>query len=179
MKVVWTRRIGASSIGTVRAQCQSAAAYDGHYLYMAWPAATVGGKVYRGSVERLDPATGAIGWQTGLPEGVLSSPAINASGVIGLGTYDNGTAPNATYLISASTGAVLPTLNQGAVDFPQSAFADGWPYTATGFGLAAWQRVAEADGNRTRRRRRAPHAGFEDRGAHQVPRRLRSRPYRL
>ncbi len=39
------------------------------------------------------------------------------------------------------------------------------------------RRSAEADGNRTRRRRGAPPAGFEDRGAHQVPRRLRTRPY--
>ena len=93
---------------------------------------------YRGSVERLNPATGAIGWQIGLPEGVLSSPAINASGVIGIGTYDNGTAPNATYLIDASTGAILTTLNQGNVVFPQSAFADGWLYTATGTDLTAW-----------------------------------------
>jgi len=29
--------------------------------------------------------------------------------------------------------------------------------------------VAEADGNRTRRRRGAPSTGFEDRGDHQVP----------
>ncbi len=33
--------------------------------------------------------------------------------------------------------------------------------------------VAEADGNRTRRRRSAPSTGFEDRGGHQAPRRLR------
>ena len=33
--------------------------------------------------------------------------------------------------------------------------------------------VAEADGNRTRRRRSAPSTGFEDRGDHQAPRRLR------
>ena len=33
--------------------------------------------------------------------------------------------------------------------------------------------VAEADGNRTRQRRSAALTGFEDRGAHQVPRRLR------
>ena len=138
MKVIWTRRIGASSTGKVLAQCQSAAAFDGRYLYMAGPAATVGGKVFRGSVERLNPATGAIGWQTGLPEGVLTSPAINASGVIGVGTYDNGTAPNLTYLIDASTGAILATMNKGAVDFPQSAFADGWLYTAGGGGLSAW-----------------------------------------
>ena len=30
-------------------------------------------------------------------------------------------------------------------------------------------RAAEADGNRTRLRRRAPHTGFEDRGGHQAP----------
>ena len=33
--------------------------------------------------------------------------------------------------------------------------------------------VAEADGNRTRRRRGAPPTGFEDHGGHQAPRRLR------
>ena len=37
--------------------------------------------------------------------------------------------------------------------------------------------VAEADGNRTRRRRDAPSTGFEDRGGHQAPGRLRGRPY--
>jgi hypothetical protein len=33
----------------------------------------------------------------------------------------------------------------------------------------AFEQVAEADGNRTRRRRGAPSTGFEDRGDHQVP----------
>jgi hypothetical protein len=36
--------------------------------------------------------------------------------------------------------------------------------TRTAFALAA-----EADGNRTRRRRDAPSTGFEDRGGHQAP----------
>jgi hypothetical protein len=36
-------------------------------------------------------------------------------------------------------------------------------------GKAEFAQVAEADGNRTRRRRCAPSAGFEDRGDHQVP----------
>ena len=38
---------------------------------------------------------------------------------------------------------------------------------------AAFAQVAEADGNRTRRRRSAPPTGFEDRGGHQAPSRLR------
>ena len=37
----------------------------------------------------------------------------------------------------------------------------------------AFAQVAEADGNRTRRRRGAPSTSFEDRGGHQAPRRLR------
>src|SRR5688500_2796696 len=37
---------------------------------------------------------------------------------------------------------------------------------------------AEADGNRTRQRTRRPLVGFEDRGAHQEPRRLHVRGYR-
>jgi hypothetical protein len=72
----------------VLAQCQSAAAFDGRWLYMAGPGTIIRGKHYRGSIERMAPATGAIVWQTGLPEGVLTSPAVNAGGVITVGTYD-------------------------------------------------------------------------------------------
>ncbi len=137
MKLLWKRRIGASATGKVLAQCQSAAAFDGRWLYMAGPGTIIRGKHYRGSIERMAPATGAIVWQTGLPEGVLTSPAVNAGGVIGVGTYDNGTAANVTYLVNASTGAILRHLDKG-VDFPQAAFADGWVYTAGIAGLFAW-----------------------------------------
>lgn len=137
MTLVWNRRIGVKASEAVLAQCQAAAAFNGHFLYMAGPATTIGTKTFRGSVVRLNPATGAIGWRTGLPEGVLTSPTINGSGVIGVGTYDNGKSPNTTYLISASNGAILRKLNQG-FDFAQSVFADGWVYTAANTGLYAW-----------------------------------------
>src|SRR6266480_7166974 len=45
--------------------------------------------------------------------------------------------------------------------------------TVQAYSSAAFAQVAEADGNRTRQRRSAALTGFEDRGAHQVPRRLR------
>lgn len=137
LSTVWQRRIGVKSSGKVLGQCQAAAAFDGHHLYMGGPGTTIGGTTYRGSVVRLNPATGAIGWQTGLPNGVLTSPSINGSGVVGVGTYDNTTTPNETYLLSASTGAILRTLDPG-FDFAQSAFADGWLYTASNTGLYAW-----------------------------------------
>jgi outer membrane protein assembly factor BamB len=104
---------------------------------MTGPATTVGGTPFRGSLERIDPATGAITWQTGLPNGVLTSPSINGGGVIAVGTYDNSGVPNQTYVFSASDGALLAQLDQGE-DFPQSAFAHGWLYTASSTGLYAW-----------------------------------------
>jgi polyvinyl alcohol dehydrogenase (cytochrome) len=137
LSTVWQRRIGVKSSEKVLGQCQAAAAFDRHHLYMGGPGTTIGGKTFRGSVERLNPATGAIGWRTGLPNGVLTSPAINGSGVIGVGTYDNTKRPNETYLVNASTGAILRTLDPG-FDFAQSAFADGWLYTASNTGLYAW-----------------------------------------
>jgi outer membrane protein assembly factor BamB len=92
---------------------------------------------FRGSLDRIDPTTGAITWQTGLPNGVLTSPSINGGGVIAVGTYDNSGVPNQTYVFSASDGALLAQLDQGE-DFPQSAFAHGWLYTASSTGLYAW-----------------------------------------
>lgn len=137
MAKVWQRRIGVKSSGKVLGQCQAAAAFDGHFLYMGGPGTTIGSETFRGSVLRLNPATGAIGWRTGLPNGVLTSPSVNGSGVIGVGTYDNSTRPNATYLVDATSGAILRTLDPG-FDFPQAAFADGWLYIASSTGLYAW-----------------------------------------
>jgi hypothetical protein len=103
---------------------------------MGGPGTTLGSKTFRGSVPRLNPATGGIGWRTGLPNGVLTSRSINGSGVIGVGTYDDSTRPNATYLVDGWTGAILRTLDPG-LDFPQTAVGDGWVYTATNTGLYA------------------------------------------
>ncbi|MGN6677306.1 MAG: outer membrane protein assembly factor BamB family protein [Streptosporangiaceae bacterium] len=137
MSKVWQIRIGAKSSEKVLAQCQSAAAFDGTHLYMTGTATTIGGTPYRGSAEQIDPATGAVLWQTGLPNGVLTSPSINGGGVIAVGTYDNSGLPNQTYVLDASNGAMLAQLDQGD-DFPQSAFANGWLYTASSTGLYAW-----------------------------------------
>ena len=46
--------------------CSAAAIWDGTYLYMAGDPTTINGVSYRGSVRRIDPATGAFLWQRGL-----------------------------------------------------------------------------------------------------------------
>jgi outer membrane protein assembly factor BamB len=142
MQLHWHVRIGAKSNSDTPAQCSAAAIYDGTYLYMAGNGTTINGVTYRGSIRRLDPATGAFLWQRGLPNSVIGSPSLNGGGLIGVGTYDPGAAagqPNASYLINRDTGAMVRTMESGGNYFSQPVFANGWFYTArTGGLLKAW-----------------------------------------
>ncbi len=130
MALVWKARIGAKSSSASPAQCSAAAAYDGTYLYMAGDPTTINGVPYQGSLRRIDPATGAFLWETGLPNSVLSSPTVNGAGVVTVGTYDFTATPNAVYLIDANTGEIRRTLNTGGYTFGQTVFADGYVLTA-------------------------------------------------
>jgi outer membrane protein assembly factor BamB len=140
MKLAWKARIGAHSSATTYAQCSAAAIYNGKDLFFAGPAVTIKGTAYRGSVQERSPASGKVIWETGLPEGVIGSPSLDGGGVIAVGTFDNGPAPNATYLVNARTGAVVSTLVSGSRDFPQTVFAGKWIFSANGSGVYAWQR---------------------------------------
>ncbi len=139
LKLVWSRRIGASfgkSVGIGR--CISATAYDGSRLYIGADQIAIKGKLYRGSITALDPATGRRIWITGLPNSVLGTPSLDGAGVIAVGTYDTSATPNAIYLLSAKTGKILRTLLRGGYDFAQSVFADGHLYIATSNGVYAF-----------------------------------------
>jgi outer membrane protein assembly factor BamB len=80
----------------------------------------INGIAYRGSVRRVDPATGDFLWQTGLPNSVLGAPSMNGGGVIAVGTYDFTATPNAVYLLDATTGHIVRTLNTGGKTFAQT-----------------------------------------------------------
>ena len=138
MKLGWEQRIGARSSAGVLAECSAAAVYNGTHLYFGGTAVTIGGKTYRGSVQERDNPGGRLVWQTGLPEGVIGSPAMDGGGVIAVGTYDNGAASNAVYLVNAATGKIVRILNKGSHDFAQSVFADGRLFTANSTGVYAW-----------------------------------------
>ncbi len=138
MTLAWQRRVATSPGGTGKAQCIASSAYDGTNLYVAATATVIGGKSYPGSIRRLDPATGRVLWQTGLPNGVLGTPTLDGAGVIAVGTYGATATPNAVYLVNARTGHILRTLITGSNDFAQSVFAGGWLFTANGNGVYAW-----------------------------------------
>lgn len=137
MTVAWQVRIGASSYAVPHANCLATPVYNRRDLFFAGPEVIIHGTVYRGSVQARNPATGALIWETGLPNGVTGSPTMNGAGVIAVGTYDFTNNWNYTYLINAATGKIIRRLVAGR-DFAQSVFADGWLFTANSNGVYAW-----------------------------------------
>jgi outer membrane protein assembly factor BamB len=137
MQVAWQTRIGAKSSSASPAQCSAAAIYDGSHLYMAGDPITIGGVSYRGSVLQMDPGTGAIVWQTGLPNSAIGSPSLNGGGVLAVGTTTP-RHPNAFYVINAA-GQILGTPYTGAWT-SAARFANGdlsWPTGQRAQGLEA------------------------------------------
>ncbi len=136
LKLIWEARVGAFVKASVLAICTGSAAYNGRDLFIGSTGVKIHGKNYRGSIQERT-AGGKLVWQTGLPEGVTGTPTIDGGGIVAVGTFDNGTAPNATYLINASNGHIISAFVKG-LDFAQSTFANGWLFTANAFGVFAW-----------------------------------------
>jgi outer membrane protein assembly factor BamB len=113
-------------------QCIAAAIWDGSRLFVASNATMIGDVSFGGSIRELDPATGAVIWNTGLPDAVYGSPSLNGAGVIALATYDEGPGQTAAYLIDASNGSILKTISTSNVStFAQPVFADEFLFVAS------------------------------------------------
>ena len=111
---LWQTRIGVASsdLGCIDSAVWNASAGA---LYIGGNQTTINGVSYGGSISQIDPATGHFVWQTGLPCGVRGTPALDQSGVLGVGTYTC-TSPSTpgAYLIDAATGTILATLPTGS-----------------------------------------------------------------
>lgn len=136
---VWTDNIGNPDTEGP-GQCDAAAVFDGRRLYLASNGTTIDGTAYEGSVRQVDPATGAIIWQTGLSGPIIGSPTMDGAGVIAAGSFKSTTNQNGVFLLNACTGQLLNTiaLAQASV-FAQPVFADNYLLVAsTAFGLRAY-----------------------------------------
>ncbi len=126
---VWRFRVGQGTAAGQQA-CLAAPVWDGTHLFQAGNPTTINGVSYRGSIRELDPATGTPVWQVGLPGIVLGSPTMNGNGILAVSTYDISGAPNGTYFLRSSTGAILasiPTPNNSET-FAQPVFADNFVF---------------------------------------------------
>jgi polyvinyl alcohol dehydrogenase (cytochrome) len=137
---VWRTKIGIGQGINAAKACLDAAVWDGSHLFVGGPTTTINGVTYKGSIAQLDPATGSVLWRTGLPSNVLGSPSADGSGVIAAATYNPTTgATNATYLLNATNGNILATLQTGDSEFPQPVFAGTFLLLATHTkGLEIW-----------------------------------------
>ena len=138
MQMAWSARIGAAAPHHA-SSCLASAAYNGSELFVAGPEEMIGSVDYNGSVQALNPGTGAVIWQTGLPNGVIGTPTVDGAGVIAVGTYQATTVPNGIYLLDAATGTILRELTSGSPDFAQNVFAEGQLFTADRDGLTDWR----------------------------------------
>jgi outer membrane protein assembly factor BamB len=137
---VWQRRIGNTS-AQGPGQCDAAPLFDGSTLYLASNGTTINGTAYNGSVRAVNPATGAVKWQTGLTGSIIGTPGMDGSGVIAAASYGSTTGQNGVWLINAASGKILKTISFGtAKTFAQPVFADGYLLVAAmgGRGLQAY-----------------------------------------
>jgi outer membrane protein assembly factor BamB len=104
---IWQTQISVPYPGGSE-ECVAAAIWDGTRLIEGGGApTTIGGTSYMGSVQALNPATGAPIWQTGLPGTVVGSPTEDGSGVVAAATLQSSTGTNGVYLLNAATGKIL------------------------------------------------------------------------
>jgi outer membrane protein assembly factor BamB len=130
---LWTDRVAAPH--GAAGSCLASAVWDkpAGALYVSGGATTIGTTKYGGSVDQVNPVTGAYIWQTGLPCGVLGTPSLDSAGVLAVGTY-HCVSPNTpgAYLVDASTGAILAPVPVGSTKvFGQPVFAQGTLFVAT------------------------------------------------
>ena len=132
----WSTRITVPYPGGAK-ECDAAAVWDGTRLIEGGGAqTTIGGTVYQGSVQALDPAAGTPLWQTGLPGTIVGSPTEDGAGVVAAVTYQSSTHQLGVYLLSAATGAVLDVISTpGSRLFGQPVFAQNDLLVGAGPGL--------------------------------------------
>jgi len=125
---VWQYQMTAPYVSGAT-ECDSAAIWNGTDLIEGGGNnTTIGGTTYMGSVQALDPSTGAVVWQTGLNGAIVGSPTEDGAGLVTAQTYatcSSTTIPCVdgpglrtglgVYLLSAATGAIV-----GFVATPQS-----------------------------------------------------------
>jgi outer membrane protein assembly factor BamB len=151
---VWSRKLGApGDEGTLNTKglLLAAAIWDftDKRLFVASNETTIAGVTVAGSVRELNPATGKVVWATPLSGGpAMGTPSMSAGGVIAAATYNVATpSMNRVYLLDASNGVVVNTIQEDAAIFAQPVFADTHFFIATTSGVLTAYSVAASRRN--------------------------------
>jgi outer membrane protein assembly factor BamB len=138
---VWSRRVGITNQTSTRildSFCNGPAVWDATHRHLfvganqPTPTSSANGSAYE-----LNPANGLVVWETNLAVGpVIGAPSLDGSGVLAFPTWTGRS--GAVYLLNASNGALLATLDPGIPAYPQPIFADGYLLVAAGSTLTAY-----------------------------------------
>ncbi|MGI8891216.1 MAG: PQQ-binding-like beta-propeller repeat protein [Chthoniobacterales bacterium] len=136
---VWSRMVGVEGdLGTV-GTCLAAPIWNAtsKQLFVGSNQTVIGSAIFAGSIRSLDPANGAVVWETGLTAGpVVGSPSLNGGGVLAAATYNlQNPTGNKVYLLDSSNGRVVTSLDAASPIFSQPVFADQLLLVATSGGL--------------------------------------------
>jgi outer membrane protein assembly factor BamB len=129
---VWSLKIAGHANST--GDCLAGAIWDGNNLYEAGPRTTIKGISYRGSIRKLNPATGAVIWASGLPEAIMTSPTLDGAGAIAAASFDTTSATNTAFIINAGTGAYQLVDDGSMIAAASPVFADQSLVIANGAG---------------------------------------------
>lgn len=99
---LWKVRMSVGGAAPAKNASIPSAAYDGTYLYTAGSGTTIGGQSCPGSLQKLDPNSGAVLWADCLPAAVLA-PVFGVPGLVVVG------AGNSMDVVDANTGQILFT----------------------------------------------------------------------
>ncbi len=139
---VWSTQITVPYPGGAQ-ECDSAATWDGTNLIETGGApSTTSDASLTGSIQSLNPATGAIIWKTHLLGTIVGSPAEDGAGLVTAPTYQSSNGQLGVYLVSAATGATVGFISTPQSPlFGQSVFAGNDLLVGAGphIGLTAYQ----------------------------------------
>jgi outer membrane protein assembly factor BamB len=144
---VWRRKLGAPGGELATKGLLLAAAiwdFTDKRLFVGSNETTIAATTVAGSIRELNPATGGVIWATPLSGGpVMGSPSMSAGGVIAAATYNTVTpSMNRVYLLDASDGSVVNTIQEDVPVFAQPVFADTHLFVATTAGVLTAYSVA-------------------------------------
>lgn len=132
---VWKYHVARTGLAEASGVCLAGAIWDGSALYVVGTKTTIGETDYRGSIRKLDPATGTPIWETGLPSGVMTSPTADGAGAIAMQSFETYEGvPNSAFLVDAQTGSFVVLKNGNKRSASSPVFADDYLILATGRG---------------------------------------------
>ena len=151
---VWKTQIGLHGRRAEGGICIAGAVWDGANLYIGGPPTDIGDTFYRGSMRKLDPATGVPVWETPLPTAVMTDASMDGAGAIAVSSFDSSDAvTNSTFLFDAATGTYVAVDNGGVRSAASPVFADDYLIIANGVGsIYAYQVTAPRRRSRTTQR---------------------------